>query len=108
MSDELREQACRTTIYSHNTPPCNFRDLPQPRDFDDELRAEPWFYVGSRDIFPEELITFLGFPPDLRQTFLQAHQDLLGADYWRKMQARHQADEVIDILPYRRSRRLGA
>ena len=26
---------------------CTFRDLPVPRDDEDEMRAEPWFYVGS-------------------------------------------------------------
>ena len=85
---------------------CNFRDLPQARDFDEEFGAEPWFYVGVNDIFPEEFITFLGFQAELRAAFLRAHQDLLTASYWRGMQARHRAGEVIDIFPYRHSRRL--
>lgn len=87
---------------------CSFRDLPQARDEEEELGSEPWFYVGPNDIFPEEFITFLGFQPTLREVFLQAHRELLTADYWRTMQARHRAGEVIDIFPYRQSRRLSA
>jgi len=85
---------------------CNFRDLPTPRDDEEVLGAEPWFYVGENDIFPEEFIRFLGFRPAARETFLGAHADLLTADFWRRMQARHRAGEVIDIFPYRPNRRL--
>lgn len=87
---------------------CNFRSMPQPRDLDEELAAEPWFYVGDSDLFPEEFVTFLGLRGDIRETFLQAHADLLGTDFWQGMQARHGAGEVMDIFPYRLSRRLQA
>lgn len=87
---------------------CQFRDLPPPRDDEDELRAEPWYYVGDKDIFPEEFLTFLGLQGDLRTAFLAAHGDLLKPDFWRKMQARHRAGEVLEILPYAAGRRLGA
>jgi isocitrate dehydrogenase kinase/phosphatase len=30
---------------------CKFRKMPQPRSFDDEFEADPWFYVGPMDIF---------------------------------------------------------
>jgi isocitrate dehydrogenase kinase/phosphatase len=86
---------------------CNFRDMPRAHDCDEEFGAEPWFYVGSNDIFPEEFLTFLGLEGELRETFLQAHGDLLTADYWRKLQARHRAGEVMEIIPYRQCRRLG-
>ena len=33
---------------------------------DDELAAEPWFYVGENDVFPEEFIRFLGLRGRLR------------------------------------------
>jgi isocitrate dehydrogenase kinase/phosphatase len=86
---------------------CNFRSLPQPRDLDEEFAAEPWFYVGDDDLFPEEFLTFLGLPANLRETFVRAHGDLLGTDFWQRMQARHRAGEVLDIFPYRPGRRLG-
>ena len=85
---------------------CNFRELPQARHPDEELGSEPWYYVGEDDIFPEEFIRFLGLLPHQRQLFIKAHGDLLGVRFWTQMQARHRAGEVIDIYPYRQSRRL--
>ena len=32
---------------------CVFRDMPKARDADEEMAAEPWFYVGEADVFPE-------------------------------------------------------
>ncbi len=85
---------------------CHFRELPQSSDVDEELSAEPWFYVGPNDIFPEEFIRFFGLLPPLRQVFLDAHGDLLGVDFWTNLQARHRAGEVVDIFPYKQSKRL--
>jgi isocitrate dehydrogenase kinase/phosphatase len=84
---------------------CRFRDLPQARDIEDELRAEAWYYVGENDIFPEEFLRFMGLQGQVLEAFLEAHRDLLTAGYWRQMQARHRAGEVMDIFPYRPSRR---
>ncbi|MBI4591464.1 MAG: bifunctional isocitrate dehydrogenase kinase/phosphatase [Candidatus Rokubacteria bacterium] len=85
---------------------CNFREMPQARDLEEELASEPWFYVGDGDLFPEEFITFMGLQGSVREVFLRTHRDLLRTDFWRTMQARHTAGEVIDIFPYRQSRRL--
>ncbi len=85
---------------------CNFREIPQPRDYDEEMASEPWFHVSPNDVFPEEFLSFMGLAGDLREAFLKSHGDLLTARYWRDMQARHRAGELIDIIPYRSSRRL--
>lgn len=85
---------------------CNFRDMPRARDLDEELAAEPWFYVGDEDLFPEEFLTFMGLQGTVREVFLEAHRDLLSPDFWRRMQERHAAGEVLDIFPYRQGRRL--
>ncbi len=86
---------------------CNFREMPQPRDFDEEVAAEPWFHVAPNDVFPEEFLTFMGLAGELRDVFLTFHGELLTAQYWRRtLQARHRAGELIDIIPYRHSRRL--
>lgn len=87
---------------------CNFRDLPQARHLDEEMDAEPWFYVGPADIFPEEFITFLGLSGELRDVFLRTHGDLFSADYWRRMQEGHRAGEIMDIFPYTWDKRLHA
>jgi len=81
---------------------CSFRDLPTTRFEEDELRADPWFYVGPSDIFPEQFVNFLGLPHELREEFLKHHTDLLTADYWRRLKACHQAEQLLEVVPYAR------
>jgi len=85
---------------------CNFRELPQAHTEDEEMSAEPWFYVGERDVFPEEFRAFLSLPGKLGEEFMRAHGDLLTVSYWRHMQAMALEGEVVDFFPYRPSRRL--
>jgi isocitrate dehydrogenase kinase/phosphatase len=79
---------------------CRFRDLPSARDDEDEMRAEPWFYVGPNDIFPEQWLDFLGLKGAMREEFLLHHSDLLSAEYWRCLKACHEAEKHIEVLPY--------
>ena len=85
---------------------CNFRVMPEARTFEEEMAAEPWFYVGPHDIFPEEFLPFMGLYGARRDVFLEAHGELLTAGFWTRTQAQHAAGEVIDIFPYRPDRRL--
>ena len=85
---------------------CRFRQLPPPSEDLDEGAAEPWFYVGERDIFPEEFRGFLGLAPDLLEAFLSRHGELLHVAFWHRMQELHRSGEVLDIYPYRSTRRL--
>jgi isocitrate dehydrogenase kinase/phosphatase len=85
---------------------CNFRSLPPPSSADEETAAEPWFYVGERDIFPEEFRSFLGLKKELREVFLAHHDELLHVDFWHRMQDLHTRGEVVDIYPYGSTRRL--
>ena len=85
---------------------CRFREKPRPSDDDGDWAEEPWYYVGERDIFPEEFRTFLGLRGELLEVFLAHHAELLGVAYWLRMQALHRRGEVLDIYPYRTSRRL--
>ncbi|HET7292972.1 MAG TPA: bifunctional isocitrate dehydrogenase kinase/phosphatase [Vicinamibacteria bacterium] len=87
---------------------CRFRRLPVPRDDTEAWAAEPWFYVGPRDVFPEEFASFLGLRPALLAAFREAHAELLTAEYWQNMQARIEAGEIVDIFPYRPEQRLQA
>jgi len=66
---------------------CEFRELPTARDDEEESSAEPWFYVGPRDVFPEQWLPFLGMPPPIRKVFLERHGELLTAPWWRARQA---------------------
>lgn len=85
---------------------CNIRSLPQPRTDEEEMAAEPWYYVGELDVFPEEFAAFLVPSGPLRDVFLGAHADLLTVEYWRGMQQRQREGEVVDVFPYRAARRL--
>ena len=79
---------------------CHFRDLPRARHEEDETRDEPWFYVGPDDVFPEQLINFLGLPAPLRREFMKHHADLMTADFWRQIRACHEADLHLEVVPY--------
>ena len=85
---------------------CNFREIPPARNDDDEYSAEPWFSVGEHDVFPEEFRAFLTLPGRPGQAFMASHGDLLTVEYWRRMQQLAEKGEVVDIFPYRPSRRL--
>ncbi len=87
---------------------CRFRDLPEPRPGYEEVAAEPWYFVGEHDVFPEEFRAFLGLRGELLEAFLASHGDLLAPAFWRGMQERVQRGEIIDVYPYRSSRRLRA
>ena len=84
----------------------HFRRFPEPSDPMDDLADTPAFGVGPNDVFPEELVRFLGLSPELRSTFEEHHGDLFDPDFWQGVQARLRAGERIEILPYRRSRSL--
>jgi isocitrate dehydrogenase kinase/phosphatase len=66
---------------------CEFRDLPTASTDEEETAGEPWFYVGPRDVFPEQWLPFLAMPPSLREVFLARHAELLSARWWRERQA---------------------
>lgn len=85
---------------------CHFRDIPVSRHDEDDYSAEPWFSVGEHDIFPEEFRAFLLLPGRLGAAFLRDHAELLTTDYWRRMQRLAAVGEVVDIFPYKASRRL--
>ncbi len=79
---------------------CNFRKLPPPSVYDDEMAAEPWFYVDGNDVFPEELINFIELSGSLRTEFLKHHADLFDVDFWQQTQAKIRAGELPHIFPY--------
>ena len=81
---------------------CNFRDIPEAKNDIDEIRSDTWFYVGNNDIFPQEFIKFLSMNAELQSIFLKVHGDLLTADYWRNIKAKHLAGEVSVVVPYYR------
>jgi len=79
---------------------CHIRKLPTSFGYDDEMAAEPWFYVDENDVFPEEFRKFLGLPEPLREVFLQHHADLFEVDFWLRAQRAVRAGELPHIFPY--------
>lgn len=83
----------------------HFRELPDASD-DDDRGGEVSFYVGPRDVFPQEFINFFGFPRSLRELFVRVHGDLLEPAWWNRMKERHRRGEILDVFPYKPVRRL--
>lgn len=66
---------------------CNFRELPTPTCEEDEFSAEPFFFVGENDIFPEQWLPFMGIPAELKEPFMERHRALLDPRWWRETQS---------------------
>ncbi|MCB9870015.1 MAG: bifunctional isocitrate dehydrogenase kinase/phosphatase [Planctomycetes bacterium] len=79
---------------------CRFRDKPEPRSHEEEMSAEPWYHVGEQDVFPEEFLAFLGLDECHAASFVEAHGELLTARYWRGIQERIRAGEVLEVTPF--------
>jgi isocitrate dehydrogenase kinase/phosphatase len=85
---------------------CTFRERPPAAYPEAEFDDEPSYYVGPGDAFPEEWRAFLGPPGPLRHELHRAHPELFDPDWWRGMQKRHLAGEIVDFFPYPPERRL--
>src|SRR4029079_2743704 len=83
---------------------CRFRDIPQASHDEDEMAADAWFYVGENDVFPETFLNFLGFDAGLKKIFLDAHAEILTADWWRGIQQRLREGDLLEVLPYHKHR----
>jgi len=84
---------------------CNFRKMPESRDYDDELSDQPWFAVAENDIFPEEFRKFLWFPAPLRKVMEEHHSQLFTVEFWQGLQRRIDTGELIDFFPYDANKR---
>jgi isocitrate dehydrogenase kinase/phosphatase len=87
------DELCRVTD-------CSFRDVPTASSDEEEMNAEPWYYVGDKDVFPETLTNFLGMTGAQRVAFLRAHGELFDPAFWRRTQQRLNAGEILEVLPY--------
>jgi isocitrate dehydrogenase kinase/phosphatase len=79
---------------------CNFRDIPAPRNEEDEMSAEPWYSVGKHDVFPEQFGSFLLGNAKIRKYFMKYHADLLTRDFWQVRKQRIIDGIVEDVFPY--------
>ncbi len=79
----------------------NFRTIPEARNIEDEMSAEPWYSVGENDVFPEEFRTFLLINPKIRSLFEKLHSNLFEVQYWQELQEKINKGEFNDVFPYR-------
>jgi isocitrate dehydrogenase kinase/phosphatase len=78
----------------------NFRRIPPPKSYEEELAAEPYWSIGTSDVFPEQFERFLVSDPKAREIFYEYHGDLLDPAFWRAKQARVRAGIQEDVFPY--------
>ncbi|HEY5799385.1 MAG TPA: bifunctional isocitrate dehydrogenase kinase/phosphatase [Burkholderiaceae bacterium] len=79
---------------------CNFRAIPQPRNEEEEMSAEPWYNVGKHDVFPEQFASFLLGNDEIKQHFMQHHADLLTPEFWQQRKTRIEQGVLEDVFPY--------
>ncbi|CAN5185772.1 bifunctional isocitrate dehydrogenase kinase/phosphatase [soil metagenome] len=79
---------------------CHFRKIPEPRNEEDEMSAEPWYPIAKNDVFPEQLGTFLLGNEKVKKYFMKHHADLLTPEYWQARKQRIMEGHVDDVFPY--------
>ncbi|MGH8738512.1 MAG: bifunctional isocitrate dehydrogenase kinase/phosphatase [Burkholderiales bacterium] len=79
---------------------CNFRRIPPPTSYEDEMAAEPYWSVGPNDVFPEQFERFLVANPHARDVFMQLHGDLMDPAFWTGKQACIRAGVQEDVFSY--------
>nr|WP_315215965.1 bifunctional isocitrate dehydrogenase kinase/phosphatase [uncultured Duganella sp.] len=79
---------------------CNFRDIPEARNEEDEMASEPWYSIGKHDVFPEQFGRFLLGNAKIRKYFMKHHADLLTREYWQARKQRILDGVVEDVYPY--------
>jgi isocitrate dehydrogenase kinase/phosphatase len=84
---------------------CKFRRIPPPPTPEAEMASEPWYAIGTNDVFPEEFGTFLLGDPRVRQIFMTHHADLLDADFWNARKYLIQHGITPNVFPYPRELR---
>ncbi|WP_017878291.1 bifunctional isocitrate dehydrogenase kinase/phosphatase [Janthinobacterium sp. CG3] len=79
---------------------CNFRVIPEARNEEEEMSAEPWYAVGKHDVFPEQFGRFLLGNPRIRKYFMKHHADLLTQAFWQGRKQRILDGIIEDVFPY--------
>ena len=79
---------------------CVFREIPQARNEEDEMSAEPWYPIGRHDVFPAQFGTFLLGNQKIRAYFMKHNAELLTASWWQSHKERIAGGAVEDVFPY--------
>ena len=84
---------------------CNFRNIPEPRNEQEEMQSGTWYTVAANDVFPEEFRLFFSGNHKAREMFEAMHSDLYEVDFWQDLQKQIGNGVVVDVFPYRRAKR---
>lgn len=84
---------------------CNFRRLPTPRTYEQEMATEPWYHIDENDIFPEEFKSFLMNTPEQKGIFGNRYAHLLTAEYWQDLRQQIMNGMILDVFPYHENMR---
>jgi isocitrate dehydrogenase kinase/phosphatase len=84
---------------------CNFRRIPPPSSWEDEMMAQPTYSVESNDVFPEQFSNFFFSDDETRSEFYRYHHDLVQPGFWQEKKQKILAGYHEDILPYPDSKR---
>lgn len=87
---------------------CQFRDIPEARNPEDEFAHEPWFHVGEHDVFPAQFPRFLGLNAEQRAWLLDAHGEIFQVQWWHRTRDGLLAGAHADIPPYPDRARIGS
>ncbi|MEM9928755.1 MAG: bifunctional isocitrate dehydrogenase kinase/phosphatase [Bacteroidota bacterium] len=80
---------------------CNFRHIPEPQTYEQEMASTPWYTVRPNDIFPEEFPGFLMRAGPNLNYLRQKHGQIFDADFWNDLKQRLLDGEIMDVYPYR-------
>ncbi len=84
----------------------NFRIKPSAKDeFEEMSPGEEWIIAEKNDYFLDEIENYIGLPEALKGLFGSVHKDLYTFDFWDKIKKSLISEEIIDIIPYNRTKR---
>ena len=84
----------------------NFRALPEPPPWAENLPYEDWLSKSERDVFPEHDFRIFTVPAHGKAAFLEHHADLLEPAFWNSIKGEIQSRRVPEFYPYPLEKRL--
>ncbi|HTO92886.1 MAG TPA: bifunctional isocitrate dehydrogenase kinase/phosphatase [Bacteroidota bacterium] len=82
-----------------------FREKPAAEEDGRENEPdEDRFSAGDEDFFIDEIEQYSGVPGPLKGILKSVHGDLYTLEFWRELTARLRRGEIVDVLPYDRTK----
>lgn len=78
----------------------NFRVKPKAETYEQIYASEPWYSIAKNDVFPEDFKRWMIGRKDLKNHFLEYHENLFSPEYWQEVQRRIDKGELIHAFPY--------